>query len=151
MTIETEFLFDLHILAAAPVELGPATGATRRVVAITGGRFEGPKLKGRVLPGGADWITALADGSMLLDVRLMLETDDGARLGMAYTGMRRGPPEVLARLARGEAVDPALYYFRTAGRFETAAEPYRWLADHIILATGRRLPEGPVYQVYRLL
>ena len=81
-------------------------------------------MRGTVLPGGADWIIARPDGVTTLDVRLALQTDDEELIGMAYRGLRHGPPEVMQRLDRGETVDPSEYYFRTAIMFETAAVKY---------------------------
>ncbi len=104
-----------------------------------------------VLPGGADWIILRPDGAMTLDVRLVLETDDGATIGMTYRGMRHGPAAVMDRLNRGDLVDPAEYYFRTSVAFETAAAKYDWLNRIIAIGTGRRPPGGPVYDVFEVL
>jgi hypothetical protein len=94
---------------------------------VSGGTFEGERLSGRVLDGGSDWQSIRADGSTLLDVRLNLETQDGALICMTYKGVRHGPREVIQRLEAGEVVDPASYYFRIAPMFETASETYGWL------------------------
>ena len=104
-----------------------------------------------MLPGGADWIIVRPDGSTTLDVRIVLETDDGAAIGMTYRGMRHGPATVMERLNRGENVDPAEYYFRTAVAFETAAAKYDWLNRIIAIGTGSRPPEGPVYDIFEVL
>jgi hypothetical protein len=88
---------------------------------------------------------------MTLDVRLVLETHDGALIGMTYRGLRHGPAAAMDRLNRGEAVDPSEYYFRTAVAFETAAPQYDWLNRVIAMGTGRRPPEGPVYDVFEVL
>ena len=92
-----------------------------------------------------------ADGVLNLDVRLTLETDDGATIYMIYRGYRHGPEEVIERLNRGEDVDPSEYYFRTAPMFETASEKYAWLNSVVCVATGRRNPDGPVYDVFQVL
>ena len=97
--------------------IGATPNGNRRVGLVAGGKFEGPKLKGTVLPGGADWIIGRPDGSTTLDVRIVLETDDGAAIGMTYRGMRHGPAAVMERVNKGEFVDPAEYYFRTAVAF----------------------------------
>ena len=88
---------------------------------------------------------------MMLDVRLVLETDDGAAIGMTYRGLRHGPPAVMDRVSRGEPVDASDYYFRISVVFETAAAKYDWLNRIIAVGTGRRPPEGPVYDVYEVL
>ena len=120
----------------------------RRVVAVTGGSFEGPRLKGIVEPGGSDWILGRPDGSLRLDVRLTLRTEDGALIGMTYAGYRHGPAAVIERLNRGEAVDPGLIYFRSVPRFETAAPQLRWLMEHIFVASGVRRPDRVELAVY---
>lgn len=146
-----------HLLTlTAEIEPPQLTGATpagaRRVVPVVGGHFAGDRLRGRVLPGGSDWALGRDDDSLLLDVRLVLETDDGERLLMTYRGLRSGPPEVMARLARGEPVDPASYYFRTTPFFETASEsPYGWLNRIVCVGVGERIPVGPRYTVFEVL
>jgi hypothetical protein len=87
----------------------------------------------------------------VLDVRLTLITDDDAVILMSYRGIRTGPPEVLARLAGGERVDPSEYYFRIVPSFETGDERYAWLNSVIAIGTGDRVPEGPVYTIYEVL
>ena len=87
----------------------------------------------------------------MIDVRLVLETDDRAAIGMTYRGVRHGPDEVMAKLSAGEPVDPSLYYFRVAITFETAAQKYDWLNRIVAVGTGRRLPEGPIYDIFEIL
>jgi hypothetical protein len=94
---------------------------------------------------------ARPDGALQLDVRLTLKTDDGEIIGMNYRGFRHGPAAVIERLNRGEIVDPSEYYFRTAPFFETASEKYGWLNRIVTVATGHRLPDGPVYHVFEVL
>jgi hypothetical protein len=131
--------------------VGATPNGNRVVGLVSGGTFQGERLRGTVLPGGADWIMLRPDGAMLLDVRVVLETDDKALIGMTYRGLRHGPAAVMERLARGESVDPAEYYFRTAIMFETAAAKYEWLNRIFAIGTGRRLPEGPVYEIFEVL
>ena len=99
-------LFDAHVEVAEIVTLGRTPLGERRVVNILGGWFRGERLAGRVRPGGADWQTVGDDGAARLDARYTLETDGGALVQVTSQGLRHGPPEVLARLAAGEAVDP---------------------------------------------
>src|SRR5580765_4725446 len=120
-------LMTVNIAAAPRQELGTVPHGIRSIVPVTGGDFEGPRLRGKVLPGGSDWLLLRSDGVLELDLRITLETDDGALIYMTFQGLRHGPPDVLAALARGEAVDPSKYYFRTAPRFETSAPPYAFL------------------------
>ncbi|WP_237212907.1 DUF3237 domain-containing protein [Falsiroseomonas oryziterrae] len=147
LPLATEFLFRVE-MTVEPTVLGPTPLGDRRVGLITGGRFEGPAMRGEVLPGGADWMLTGPDGATRLDVRAVLRADHGQLVGITYTGLRAGPPEVLARLAAGESVDPAEYYMRTAIRFETGAGPLEWLNRVLAVAIGQRPPQGPIYDVH---
>ena len=112
--------------------VGATPSGNRRIGLVAGGPFQGERLRGSVLPGGADWIIVRSDGATTLDVRLVLETDDKALIGMTYRGLRHGPAAVMERLNRGEPVDPADYYFRTAIVFETACGEVRLAEpDHL--------------------
>ncbi len=150
-TVRTRPLFVVRLDVPAILDVGATPGANRRVGVVSGGVFEGERLSGVVLDGGADWQTIHPDGGATLDVRLVLKTDDGALIGMIYGGVRHGPPEVLARIARGEAVDPSAYYFRTTARFETAAPRYDWLNRIVAVGVGDRRAGGPVYSLFEVL
>lgn len=143
-----DFLFRMTIAVGNPVPVGGAGAEERRLVPIAGGRFEGPRLRGTILPIGEDAILAGADGRTRLDVRLVLATEDGAHVYVQYRGIRVGPPEVMRRLAAGEAVPREAYYFRTSLTFETGHEKYRWLNDILAIGVGERPPSGPVYDVF---
>lgn len=143
------FIFDL--LVNPPSIIGKTPGVDRRVGEITGGRFEGERLRGKILSGGSDWQSVRADGAWMLDVRCVLQTDDGALIGMTYRGMRHGPKDVLDRIARGETVNPQLYYMRATPYFETAVEKYDFLNKLVAVAYGHRLASGPVYSVFEVL
>jgi hypothetical protein len=145
-------LFTLLLDVQPALNVGNTPGVDRRVGIITGGRFEGERLKGTVLPGGSDWQAIRpGDGCWMLDVRIVLKTDDEALIACAYRGMRHGPKEVLERIARGEVVKATDYYLRAAPFFETAAPKYGWLNGMLTIAVGHRLPEGPIYQVFEIL
>jgi len=149
--VGTALLFSVTLTVAPPQLLGKTPLGDRRIVPVTGGSFEGPKLRGTVEPGGSDWILLRPDGALQLDVRLTLKTDDGALIGMTYRGYRHGPSAVIERLNRGEAVDPSEYYFRTAPYFETSAPLYDWLNRIVSVGIGHRLPTGPVYRVFEVV
>ena len=139
-------------LDVRPLQIVGATpGAFRRVGVVPGGSFEGERLSGVVMDGGADWQTVRADGVTTLDVRLVLKTKDDALIAMTYRGLRHGPPDVMARIDKGEAVDPANYYFRMAASFETAAANYDWLNRILAIGVGDRRADGPVYSVFEML
>ena len=131
-------LFRAEITLAAAQELGETPQGRRRIIGITGGRFSGGRLSGRVLPGGADWQLIRPDGVADLDARYTLETSDGALIYVRNRGYRHGSPEVIRKLASGEAVDPSQYYMRTTPRFETGDPRYAWLNRIICVASGAR-------------
>jgi hypothetical protein len=150
LSVKTRPLFVMRLSSHMQV-IGPTPGYVRRVGAVTGGVFEGERLSGEVLDSGNDWQTVRGDSAVTLDVRLVLKTDDEAMIGMTYRGIRHGPPDVLARIDRGEAVDPATYYFRIASFFETAAPKYDWLNRLLAVGVGHRTADGPIYNLIELL
>ena len=111
-------LFIFQIEVKPPSVIGATPGYDRRVGEIAGGRFEGERLGGKILSGGSDWQSLRSDGTTTLNVRLVMETDDGVLIGMTYLGMRHGPKEVMDRLARGESVSPSEYYMRARPYYE---------------------------------
>jgi hypothetical protein len=149
--IRTRPLMSLKLQVGSMQGIGPTPGGDRRVGLVAGGTFSGERLNGTVMPGGADWIIIRPDGAMLLDVRLVLQTDDGALIGLTYRGLRHGPADVMAKVAAGEPVDPSLYYFRTTILFETASEKYGWLNKTFGIGTGSRTAAGPEYEIFELL
>ena len=149
--IRTAHLLTLKLAVSGMQPVGETPAGNRRIGLVAGGTFEGPKLRGIVLPGGADWIIGRPDGVTTLDVRIVLETDDKATIGLTYRGLRHGPADVMAKVNGGEFVDPALYYFRTVVTFETAAPQYAWLNKVFGIGTGSRPPEGPVYDIFEVL
>jgi len=148
---------DSRLLMTLAVAVGPVQRisgvphGTRVTAPITSGHFEGPRLRGRVLAGGGDWTLLRGDGVLELDLRITLEADDGALIHMMSFGLRHGPPDVIAALARGETVDPATYYFRTTPRFETAHPKYAFLNRLVAVSSGDRRPEGPIYTINEIL
>jgi len=143
-------LFRAEIALAPAQELGATPLGRRRVIPITGGRFGGERLSGRVLPGGADWQVIRADGVADLDARYTLETGDGALIYVRNKGYRHGPDEVMKRLAAGEAVDPTLYYMRTTPWFETGDSRYAWLNRIVCVGTGARLASSVELEIYEV-
>jgi hypothetical protein len=136
MTVSAEPLMTLEVEVSAPLTVdGGALG--RRLIPITGGRVSG-KLTGKVLPGGGDWQTIWPDGRMDLDARYVIDIDGHGQVEVISQGLRHGPPDVLAKLGRGEAVDPSLYYFRTSMRFRTGAPGLAHLNALLAVAKGAR-------------
>ena len=145
-------LFDISITVDPPQNLGATPLGMRRIVPVTGGSFKGERVSGIVMPNAAaDWILVRADGSIQLDVRLTLKTDDGELIYMNYRGIRNSSPEVSERLANGELVDPSEYYFRTAPVFETGSDKYAWMNNIICVAVGERVPTEVKYKIFEIL
>ena len=144
-------LMTVRITAAPPQKLGTVPHGTRIIVPVTGGDFEGPRLRGKILPGGGDWLLLRADGVLELDLRITLETDDHALIYMTFQGLRHGPPDAIAALGRGDVVDPARYYFRTVPRFETSAETYAFLNRIVAVGAGETRPDGAVHRIDEVL
>ena len=149
--MESRPLMTLQVAVAGSQRIGAVPCGTRVTAPIVSGHFEGPRLRGRVLSGGGDWTLLRADGVLELDLRVSLETDDGALIHMTSFGLRHGPPEVIAALGRGERVDPATYYFRTFPRFETGHARYAFLNRLVAIASGDRRAEGPIYTIDEIL
>ena len=148
VTPRLERLCRATVTLATPQELGTTPLGERRIIPITGGSFAGERLNGTILPGGADWQLVRPDGAALLDARYTLLTDDGALIYVSNRGLRHGPPAVLARLRRGEIVDPAEYSFRTVPTFETGAAAYAWLNDLLAICSGVRTADAVILDFY---
>ena len=149
--MNTRPLMTLQVAVASMQKVGAMPHGTRVIAPISGGHFEGQRLRGQVLPGGGDWTLLRSDGVLELDLRLTLETDDGAFIHMTSFGLRHGPPDVIAALSRGSAVDPSTYYFRTTPRFETAHAKYAFLNRLLSVSSGDRRASGPIYTIDEIL
>ena len=146
-----EFAFEVRAEVADPTVVGELATGTRRIVDILGGTFEGPRLRGTLVPGGADWQLIRADGFTEVDARYTLRPDAGDLIYVSNGGIRHAPPDVIRRLNAGEEVDQAQIYFRTVPKFETAAPELQWLSRSIFIATGERYPNGVVIRYWRVL
>lgn len=148
-----EFAFEVRAEVADPVVIGELpTGQTRRIIDILGGTFEGPNVKGRIRPGGADWqLIRRDDGFTDVDARYTLETDSGELIYVTNIGIRHAPADVMRRLNAGEVVDQSAIYFRAVPKFETAAPELEWLTRSIFIATGERYPNGVIIRFWRVL
>ncbi|MBP1844906.1 hypothetical protein J2046_003173 [Rhizobium petrolearium] len=134
-----------------PIEKGGGPGVCWRIIPIIGGTVEGERFSGRILNLGADWQSIYDTGYAELDTRYVIETHDGAMIDIRNFGFRHGPLEVLARLAAGEAVDPALYYMRTNPRFQTGDPRYQWLNHTVFIGTGERMANSVRVSVFEVL
>ena len=117
---------------------------------IVGGTVEGERLAGEVVSGNY-WQDVRRDNCTKLDVRLLLKTTDGALIVMTYQCLRAGSASILERLDRGEANDPASYYFRFIALFETSAPKYDWINRIVAIGVGDRRADGPLYSVFEVL
>jgi hypothetical protein len=149
-TPRLEMLCHVTVKVAAPQLIGPVLTGERRIIPIIGGRFEGPRMRGEILSGGADWQIVVSDGATLLEARYTLRTDDGALIYVRNTGLRHGPADTLAAIARGEQVDPSRYYFRALPAFETGAPKYAWLNRLLAVCSGARAKEEVLLDFYEL-
>jgi hypothetical protein len=146
-----EFIFAADVAVDRPLDVGNVGKGTRRFVPIAGGEVSGPKVRGEVLRGGGDWQIIRDDGVAELEARYTLRTEDGALIFVRNYALRHGPPQVIAALAAGEAVDHSSYYFRGATFFETGAPEYVWLTKQIVVCVGEREPSRVRLRFYQVL
>ena len=160
MTLPTPLLepvFDLTVFVAAPVEAGQTFGLNsqgrRRIIPITGGSVSG-QVNGVVLPGGADFQLVVSETCADLDARYLLRLDDadwaGAHVFVQNRALRRGSAEDIAKLVRGEPVDPAAIYFRCAPTFEVSHPALAWMTQSLFVGTGARFPDRVQIRVFRV-
>jgi hypothetical protein len=141
---------DLSVAVGVPLSIGQIGIGERRVVEISGGDVTGPKLQGKIRPGGADVQIIRPGGLTDLAARYVIEASDGALIYVENLGIRTGPTEAMEKLRRGEPVDPALIYFRSAPRFETASPAHAWLMHRLFLCSGIRQPDRVVLSVFEV-
>jgi hypothetical protein len=132
---------DLEVEVGAPIEVGAVGAGSRRVIPILGGRCTARDWTARVLPGGADFQLIVSERMARLEARYVLETDAGDRIYVRNDALRTAAPEVMARLVRGEPVDPAAVYFRCVPIFEVSAPALAWMMERVFLGTGLRRPD----------
>ncbi|PWK18059.1 uncharacterized protein DUF3237 [Arcicella aurantiaca] len=146
-----EYVCELKVKLKPALVVGETPRGTRRIIPIIGGNFEGPKMKGEILDGGADWQIVRKDGVAELEAHYQIKTDDGVIIYIKNTGLRVATPEVAARIGRGEAVPPSEYYFRAVPKFEAPTGKYDWMNNAIFICKGIRNPDGVVIQVWKVL
>lgn len=149
--LRTQYAFTITCRIAEATTAGDTGLGVRRIIPITGGEVKGEKVNGKVLPFGADFQIIRPNELIDLQARYAFETDDGAVVYVENKGIRFGPVELLERLKRGEPVDPKLIYFRTVPKFETGHEKYRWLMQHIFVASAARHADRVVIDVHQVL
>src|ERR1700759_2376256 len=149
--LQTKYVFTITAHIADVTTAGDIGSGIRRIIPITGGEVKGDDVNGKVLPFGADFQIIRPNELIELEARYAFETDDGAVVYVENRGMRFGPVDLLLKLKRGEPVDPKLIYFRTVPKFETGAEKYRWLMEHIFVAPAARHADRVVIDVHMVL
>jgi hypothetical protein len=148
---QMQFLYDITLDAFDVHDVGLTPSGRRRIVIVKSGRFDGPRLKGDVLPGGGDWTLERADGSRRLDVRMTLKTDDDHLIYASYSGILQASADVMRRIGEGKNVDQSEYYFRATPLFETASGKYGWLNSIVAVGFGWRTSAKAGYKVYEIL
>lgn len=143
-----EPLFEMTGDLEKPLEVGSTPAGERRIFIVKAGTFEGPAMRGTILPGGGDWLLRRPDGVSELDVRITLRTDDEQLIYMRYRGILEMPPAVVDRRRRGEPIRPDEYYFRTTPIFETASAKYAWLSRIVAVGVGEVGTDRVAYSVY---
>ena len=149
--LHTKYVFTLAIQVGAPVVAGDFGHGLRRVIPILGGEVRGEGISGKIYPVGADFQVIRPDGFTELEAKYAFELDDGAVIYIENIGIRFGPKEALDRIAKSEAVDPALIYFRSVPKFETGAAKYRWLMQSLFIGVGARYPDRVELDVHQVL
>jgi hypothetical protein len=149
--LNSAFLFEMNLEIGPATAVGNTPGGKRFIAPVIKGTFAGPRLRGQVLPGGGDWVIQRPDHVFQLNVRLTLETEDGALIYTTYRGARHGSRDVMRRIAAREPVAAEAYYFRTTPYFETASESYAWLNRIVSVGVGQDRPDGVTYAVHEIL
>jgi hypothetical protein len=145
-----KFFADLDVRVDKPQEVGRGPRGLRRLIPIVGGEAKGDGWHARVVSGGADFQLIVSDTLAELDARYTLELDSGDLVFVQNRALRSGPPELMARLVRGEPVDPASIYFRCSPSFETASPQLRWINERMFVGTGARFPDRVAMRLYEL-
>jgi hypothetical protein len=148
---ELEYLMTYRADLKPPVEIGAVPFGNRRIFDVTGGTFEGPRMRGRLLASGGDWLLIGSDGVGRLDVRGTLETDDGARIYVQYHGIVVINEKVAKALAEGGETQYGDAYYMAQQRFETGDPRYAWLNSAVCVAEGRILPNAVEYRVFQVV
>lgn len=149
--IETRYVFTITARIAEVTTAGDIGHGVRRIIPIVGGEVRGESVNGKVLPFGADFQIIRPNELIDLEAKYAFETDDGAVVYVENRGIRFGPVELLQKLKRGEPVDPKLIYFRTVPKFETGHASYRWLMEHIFVASAARHADRVVIDVFQVV
>jgi hypothetical protein len=130
-----EFVMQARVIIAPALDIGATPHGERRIIPITGGTFDGPRLRGHVVPGGADWQIVRQDGMIELEARYTLMTETGGLIYVANRGIRHGTP----------------VYFRTVPVFETAVPELAWMMRSVFIGDAERLTDHVVIRFWRVV
>ncbi len=145
-----EYCCELRIQVGKPIVIGDTQYGVRRIIPIVGGTFNGPKMKGEILSGGADNQIVRKDGVAELEAHHYLKTDDGVQIYFKNTGLRIATSEVSDRLGKGEMVSPEEYYFRGVPKFEAPIGRYYWLNNAVFICKGIKNPDVVLIQIWKV-
>jgi hypothetical protein len=151
IAMKLEQLMTLHADVRTITDIGACPFGTRFIADVSGGHFEGDRLRGTIQPSGGDWLLIDAEGIGHIDVRLTLETDDGALIYVQYYGVLVMNEQVKSALTQNGTTDYGDTYFMTNPRYETADKRYKWLNRIMSVAEGRLAPGAAEYQVFELM
>lgn len=149
-----EFIMQARVLInPVIVPVGDIGGSgVRKILDIWGGDFEGPNVRGQILPGGGDWPLLRPDGVGIVNARYTLQTDDGVLINIINTGYRHAPADAMKVLdAKAEVADPDSYYLRTYTQFEAPLGKYDWMSKHVFVGIGERHPKVLFLRYFMLL
>ena len=149
--VKTEFLYSVTFRVGEMQDIGNTFRGHRNIIKSIGGTFEGPKLKGEMLPGGGDWFLIRPDGIAEGDVRDTYKTDDGHLFYVYYRAIINASPTAWEKIFKDEIVDPSEYYLKATPCFETGSDKYSWLNGIVAVASGRFIPGGVSYEVFKFL
>ncbi len=152
--LKTKPIFDMHVTLKSPLNIGSTYAGNRMIFDVESGFFSGDTMNGTLKSSGGDWLILHPDGSLSLDVRVCLETDDNALIYMHYKGRWVVPDHLKQQVFSTdscEQVDKDEYYLRTLIMFETSDKRYKWLNDLVAVSQGYRTPVGISYNVMAVL
>jgi hypothetical protein len=144
------FVGELSAAVGPPIDVGTTPHGVRRIVPILAGEMTGPRLAGKLMPGGTDYQVWRSDGVTEIHARYVIETASGARLYVEASGLRRAPAAIMEQLYCGEQVDQGAIYFRTVPRFETSDPDLAWVMQAIFLCAGARYPDRVVLRFFEV-
>lgn len=146
--IALKLAFEAKIEVGPVLDVGATAKGTRKMIPILGGTFAGPDIEGVILPGGADWQLVRPDGVAEIEAHYTMKTNDGVPIYIVNKGYRHGPPEVMAKLAKGIEAAADQYYFRSSPTFEVGQGKYDWLTRSVFVGTGERRKDQVLFRFY---